>query len=70
MPQELVGPVEAVAEVTVPVVTLVQVRSGLTATDNAPAQLSLAGGGGGVPTQMVKLAAVPTTVEVVYTLTR
>jgi hypothetical protein len=46
------GAVEGVADIVVPVVVAAQSRSGFTVNPTAPAQLSLAGGGGGIETQI------------------
>jgi hypothetical protein len=63
------GAVEGVAEMVVPVVEAVHVIVGFTVNITAPLQLSFTGGGGGVPTHMVKLAESPIVAVVVQTLT-
>ena len=61
--------VEGVAEAVVPLVVTAQARSGFTVKPTAATHSSLAGGGGGVPTQMVKLALNPDVAVVVQTRT-
>jgi len=60
---------EGVAEAVVPVVVTAQARFTFTVKLTAAMQLSLAGGGGGVPMQIVKLAKLPGVATTVHTLT-
>ena len=59
----------AVALTVVPAVTVPQSRLGFTVSVVAALHSSFTGGGGGVPTHILKLALVPTTAVVVYTRT-
>ena len=61
---------DCVALCVVAEVALVQVKVGFTTKLTAPVHSSFAGGGGSVPTQILKLAFVVANVEVVYTLTK
>ena len=66
LPQEGSGiTADKVALWVVPEVIAVQVNVGFTVRTTAPGQLSLIGGGGRVPTQILKLALVVARVEVV-----
>ena len=59
---------DCVALAVVPAVTAVQLKSGFTVRAIAPVHSLLGGGGGVVPTHILKLA-VPAVVTLVYTLT-
>ncbi|MCY7292752.1 MAG: hypothetical protein LH615_11295 [Ferruginibacter sp.] len=66
IPQDGGGkPVVAVALTVVPAVTTPQLKLGFTGKVTAAPHSSFTGGGGGVPTHILKLALVPTT-AVVY----
>ena len=53
----------------VPATTNPQLKSGFTGTLTAPVHSSFAGGGGGVPTHILKLEKAVVVVTFVYTLT-
>ena len=65
----VIGEMDCVAVTVVPDVAPPHILLN-TVSAMAPEHSSLAGGGGGVPTQIVKVADAPTVEEVVYTLTR